>query len=69
MPNYVTLSMPKTDMVGEYILRFTIPTNVTNHSLVFSNEIKWVGDNIPVWEPGKTYEISIINGLAAYIKF
>lgn len=69
LPKYVTLSMPKTDMVGEYILRFTIPINVTNHSLVFSNEIKWVGNNTPVWEPGKTYEISIINGLAVYMEF
>ena len=69
LPKYVTLSMPKNDMVGEYILRFTIPINVTNHSLIFSNEIKWVGNNIPVWEPGKTYEISIINGLAAYMVF
>ena len=69
LPKYVTLAMPKTDMVGEYILRFTIPINVTNHSLIFSNEIKWVGNNIPMWETGKTYEISIINGLASYMEF
>ncbi len=69
LPKYVTLSMPKADMVGEYVLRFTIPSTVTNHSLVFSNEIKWVNNDIPTWEAGCTYEISIIDGYATFLKY
>lgn len=69
LPKYVTLSLPKTDMVGEYILRFTIPNTVTNHSLVFSNEIKWVNNDIPTWDAGYTYEISIIDGYATFLKY
>ena len=69
LPKYVTLSMPKTDMVGEYVLRFTIPNTVTNHSLVFSNEIKWVNNDIPTWDAGYTYEISIIDGYATFLKY
>ena len=69
LPKYVTLSMPKADMVGEYVLRFTIPSTVTNHSLVFSNEIKWVNNDIPTWEAGCTYEISIVDGYATFLKY
>ncbi len=69
LPKYVKLSLPKTDMVGEYILRFTIPLNVTNYSLTILNEITWINNTAPIWESNKTYEISIINGLASYMEF
>jgi len=69
LPQYVKLSLPKTDMVGEYILRFTIPLNVTNYSLIILNEITWINNTPPNWESNRTYEISIINGLATFIVF
>lgn len=69
LPKYVKLSLPKTDMVGEYILRFTIPVNVTNYSLTILNEITWINNTAPIWESNRTYEISIINGLATFIVF
>jgi hypothetical protein len=69
LPKYVTLTRPKTDMVGEYILRFAIPSTVTNHSLVFSNEIKWVNNDVPTWDAGYIYEISIIDGYATFLKY
>lgn len=69
LPKYVKLSLPKTDMVGEYILRFTIPLNVTNYSLTILNEITWINNTAPNWESNRTYEISIINGLATFIVF
>lgn len=69
LPKYITLALPKTDMVGEYILRFTVPSTVTNHSLVFSNEIKWVNNDVPTWDAGYTYEISIIDGYATFLKY
>ena len=69
LPKYVKLSLPKTDMVGEYILRFTIPLNVTNYSLTILNEITWINNTAPIWESNRTYEISIINGLASYMEF
>ena len=31
--------------------------------------LKWVDNNIPTWEAGCTYEISIIDGYAVFLKY
>jgi len=69
-PTQLTLKTPLNDkIVNEYIIRFTIPSTVLNYSLTFTNELKWADNNIPVWEAGCTYEISIIDGYAVFLKY
>lgn len=34
-----------------------------------SESISWANDNVPTWEAGKTYEISIFNNLAVYTSY
>lgn len=53
----------------EYVLRFTIPVTVINHGLVFLNELKWANNDVPTWDAGCTYEISIIDGYATFLKY
>ena len=53
--------------IVEYILKFTI-TEV-GHTIAFANEIRWKNNDVPNWTSGKTYEVSIINGLATYGEF
>lgn len=70
-PTQLTLDTPLNDkIVNEYIIRFTIPSTVSNYSLIFYDElIKWADNNIPVWEPNCTYFISIIDGYAVFLKY
>jgi len=63
------LTSNDTSVVNEYIIRFTIPSTVLDYSLIFNNELKWVDNNIPAWEAGCTYEISIIDGYAVFLKY
>lgn len=53
--------------IAEYILKFTITES--GHTIAFANEIKWRNNDVPTWTNGKTYEVSIINGLATYGEF
>ena len=66
-PKAIRLVNTEENKTAEYVLKFTI--SETGHSIVFENEIKWRNSDIPMWETGKTYEISIINGLASYMEF
>ena len=69
-PTTITLESPiNNDIVNEYVIRFTIPSTVTNYSLIFNSALKWVDDNVPTWEAGRTYEISIIDGYAVFFKY
>lgn len=66
-PKSIRLVKPEENKTSEYVLKFTI--SESGHSIVFENEIKWRNNDIPMWETGKTYEISIVNGLASYMEF
>lgn len=63
---------PADDYVHEYMLRITIGTLYSPFTLNIipsSGTIKWANDDAPVWQANTTYEISIIDNLATYIKF
>lgn len=66
-PKAIRLVNLEENKTAEYVLKFTI--SETGHSIVFENEIKWRNSDIPIWETGNTYEISIVNGLASYMVF
>jgi hypothetical protein len=63
-PKSIRLVKPEENKTAEYVLKFTV--SETGHSIVFANEIKWRNNDVPTWTTGKTYEVSIINGLATY---
>lgn len=46
--------------VNEYMLQF-VPAD-DNFTLTFASTVRWVEE--PEWEAGKTYQVSIVNGLA-----
>lgn len=50
----------------EIIIMFTAGENC---SCSFTQPIAWQNDNVPTWEAGKTYEISIFNNLAVYTSY
>lgn len=50
----------------EIIIIFTAGENC---SCLFTQPIVWQNDNVPTWEVGKTYEISIFNNLAVYTSY
>lgn len=66
-PKSIRLVNSEENKIAEYVLKFTI--SEAGHSIVFENEIKWRNNDTPMWEIGKTYEISIVNGLASYMEF
>jgi hypothetical protein len=69
-PTTITLEEPVNNgIVNEYVIRFTIPSTVTDYTLSFNCELNWVDNNIPTWEAGCTYEISIIDGYAVFFKY
>lgn len=48
--------------IMEYMLEFTVLG--TSFSLNLDDTVKWVGGDVPDWEPGYTYQVSIERGLA-----
>lgn len=69
VPKYIQLEPANLQVMCEYVLRFTIPVTVINHGLVFLNELKWANNDVPTWDAGCTYEISIIDGYATFLKY
>ena len=69
-PTIITLETPyDNNIINEYVIRFTIPASMVNYSLSFNCEIKWVNNDVPTWESGCTYEISIVDGYAVFLKY
>lgn len=62
----VTLEAPdNSEIVNEYFLEFQhVGTNIT-----FPNTLKWMNGEVPTFENGKTYQVSIINNLAISAMF
>jgi hypothetical protein len=55
-------------VVDEYMVELTIPAN-TNMSISFPSSVIWANGLAPVFEPGYTYQFSIVNNLGTYVKF
>ena len=55
-------------VVDEYMVELTIPAN-TNMSISFPSSVIWANGIAPVFEPGYTYQFSIVNNLGTYVKF
>jgi hypothetical protein len=61
------------DYAAEYMFKFKVI--VENFSITFTSdqtggaEIYWVNNIAPDWEIGYTYEITIIENLASFIKY
>ena len=53
--------------VNEYCIQ--IPISATTTSVALPNNIKWANGEIPTFENGCTYQISIINGFGICTKF
>lgn len=61
----ITKGQEKSNILNNYIIRFIAGTEC---SVVFNGwELVWAGNNIPIFEEGKIYEIQIIDNLAIYI--
>ena len=60
----VTLGSPAYGVVNEYIFQFTLSGSA---SLLLPSSVSWNGGTAPTWESGKTYQISIVNNIAAYL--
>ena len=64
----ILLSQPENDsFMNEYIVEFTTSTNGTTISL--PSNIKWANGEMPTFEKGATYQISIVNNLGVCLKF
>ena len=50
------------------MIEFTTP-GLSEFTLYADADIKWANGEVPVFEPGKTYQISIINKLAVISNF
>lgn len=61
----ITLGTGAAGLMNEYLIQFTCPTS-GGTSLSFTDEIAWANDDEIEPEPGYTYQISIVNGLAVY---
>lgn len=55
-------------VVDEYMVELTIPAD-TNMSISFPSSVIWANGIAPVFEPGYTYQFSIVNNLGTYVKF
>lgn len=56
-----------TYILNEYFVEFTIADSGTTVS--FPASIRWANGRRPEFEPGCTYQISIVNNLGTYIEF
>lgn len=52
-------------ITNEYLIQFTCPSD-GGTKLLLPSGVTWLNDNEPDPEPGYTYQISILNGLAVY---
>lgn len=74
IPTAIVFLEPQIDGVThEYIFKINVPENLSNYTLEISiggfDNLSWANDEVPDFEPGYTYEISVINAYATYNKF
>lgn len=60
-------SISNSNIINEYFVEFTTRSSGTTVSL--PSTIKWSNGEIPTFEPGTTYQISIVNNLGTIQKF
>ena len=74
IPYSIVFLEAQTDNVThEYIFRIDVNENLSNYTLVMTiggyDGLSWANDDVPDFEPGYSYEISVINSYATYNKF
>ena len=57
------------NITHEYIFRIDVGENLSNYTLQINDVLSWANDDVPDFEPGYSYEISIIDHYATYNKF
>lgn len=63
----ITLNEPTDNtIINEYLLEFTVNSGAT---INFPSSLKWANGEIPTFENGNTYQISIVNNLAIFASF
>ena len=60
-------SVSNSNILNEYFVEFTTRSSGTTVS--FPSTVKWVNGSAPTFDPGCTYQVSIVNNLGTYIKF
>lgn len=63
----ITLEPGLNNVIDEYFVEFTTSNGGTTISLPSS--IKWANGEIPTFDSGTTYQISIVNNLGICVKF
>ena len=63
----LSLSDPISGIANEYIFQFS--SGETAPSLTLPAYVKWVNDEIPVFDSNKVYQISILNNFASCLQF
>lgn len=63
----ISLSSESDGILNEYLIEFT--TSATGTTILLPNTIKWANGEIPSFDVGTTYQISIVNNLGVCIKF
>lgn len=63
----INLEPVENNIVTNYCIEFT--TADTGTTITLPNTIKWLNGNIPVFENGFTYQISIVNNLGIFAKY
>jgi len=54
----------------EIVVIFKLDESIpSDFQCTFNAALAWQNDNVPTWEAGKTYEISIFNNLAVYTSY
>lgn len=57
------------DYVKHYMMRVHFSEDSSDNTIIIDGSITWYGGVDPTWLAGKTYEISIIDGLALWAEF
>jgi hypothetical protein len=74
IPTYIVFKEPQISYLSnEYIFIINVPENLSNYTLKVTiggnGNLSWANDDVPDFEAGYTYEISVIGGYATYNKF
>lgn len=60
-PLTIVFDTPTEGKANEYMIEFTVGSNF---SLTLPSDIRWINGEVPEWEEGYTYQISIMDNLA-----
>lgn len=74
IPNSIVFNEEQiNEITNEYIFIIDVPENLSNYALEISmggyTNLSWANDDVPDFESGYSYEISVINAYATYNKF